>query len=52
MQTLQCGPFTLTRREDGQIELRLPALREPVLIPESQLARWLMRQVREQITFK
>lgn len=44
---MQCGPLTLKRRQDGQIEVHLPALREPVLISEAQLYRWLMRQVRE-----
>ena len=43
------GPVTLTQTNDGRILAGHKALSEPAEIDASQLQRWLLRQLREQV---
>ena len=46
---IKAGPFLLQQEEGGRIVARHQALAEPMDVREDQLARWLMRQVRDSI---
>lgn len=46
---IKVGPFLLQQEEGGRIVARHQALAEPLEVRDDQLARWLMRQVRDSI---
>lgn len=47
---IPAGPFKL-RHEGGRVLAYHAALKTPMEVNEAQLGRWLMRQLRESLTF-
>ena len=47
---IQLGPVTLTQQKDGRLIAEHAALTAPLEIDQAQLQRWLLRQLREQVT--
>ena len=49
-ECIKFGPVTLRQFEDGLLVAEHAALSEPVTIDARQLQRWLLRQLRDQVT--
>mgnify|MGYP000497011086 CR=1 FL=1 len=47
---INAGPFTLQRDAQGRLVALHSKFAQPFEVREDQLARWLMRQVRESIS--
>jgi hypothetical protein len=47
---LKVGPMRLDKTHDGRLVAHHPKLAQPVNIDEKQLERWLMRQIRDEVS--
>tara|TARA_R110000823_G_scaffold226788_2_gene354329 strand:- start:581 stop:769 length:189 start_codon:yes stop_codon:yes gene_type:complete len=45
------GPITLRQMQDGTVQVEHVALKHPAQVDSKQLQRWLLKQLRDQVTF-
>ena len=46
-QPIRVGPFELRRLDDGSLSALHDRMRQPLIIPEAQIVRWLLQQARK-----